>query len=119
MDLIDATAGEVSTDSVGKISLSSLFRRTYSSITAVLDNMFRRSADKIPNNEEMRKEPNLEILQRKKREVTPILKIFKEHIAASLEKEKAVNWKVIKNALNKEVEKLNKRNEYKWVFVEG
>lgn len=60
MDLIDATAGGVSNDSVVKISLSSLFRRTYSSITDVLDNMFRRSADKIPNNEEMREE-HLEI----------------------------------------------------------
>jgi hypothetical protein len=40
MDLIDATAAEVASSSVVKLSLSSLFRRSYSSITDVLSNVF-------------------------------------------------------------------------------
>jgi len=44
MDLIDAIAGQSSKESTVKISLSTLFRRTYSSITDVVDNLFRRKA---------------------------------------------------------------------------
>jgi len=52
MDLIDAIAGS-HYDSVVKTSLSSLFRRKYSSITDVLDNLFRCNAEEIPQNLEV------------------------------------------------------------------
>jgi len=55
MDLIDAMAGS-NHDSVVKISLSSLFRRTYSSITDVADNLFRRKAENNPTAEELQEE---------------------------------------------------------------
>lgn len=45
MDLIDAFAGQPSKESIVKISLSNLFRRTYSSITDVVDNLFRQEAN--------------------------------------------------------------------------
>lgn len=48
MDLIDANA-EHRADSVVKLSLSSLFRRTYSSITDVLDNLFREAPHEVPD----------------------------------------------------------------------
>jgi len=41
MDLIDATAGEGASSSIVKLSLSLLFRRSYSSITDVLENLFK------------------------------------------------------------------------------
>ncbi len=44
MDIIDAIAGQSSKESAVKISLSNLFRRTYSSITDVVDNLFRQEA---------------------------------------------------------------------------
>lgn len=46
MDLIDAAAAGGSSSSIVKLSLSSLFRRSYSSITDVLDNFFRPSSNK-------------------------------------------------------------------------
>jgi len=49
MDLIDAVAGENAANSIVKISLSQLFRRTYSSITDVLDNLFRLRPDNAPS----------------------------------------------------------------------
>jgi hypothetical protein len=52
MDFIDALA-ESSTDSVVKVSLSNTFRRTYSSITDVFDNMFRKKPDQNPSEEEL------------------------------------------------------------------
>lgn len=55
MDLIDAVA-ESSRDSVVKASLSSLFRRQYSSITDVVDNLFRRKTEKNPNEQELQEE---------------------------------------------------------------
>jgi len=61
MDLIDAVAGP-NHDSVVKTSLSPLFRRKYSSITDVADNMFRRNAEKNPAEEELR-EDHLKLTQ--------------------------------------------------------
>lgn len=55
MDLIDAVAGS-SRDSVVKTSLSPLFRRQYSSITDVVDNLFRRNAEENPSGQELREE---------------------------------------------------------------
>ncbi len=55
MDLIDAIAGP-SHESVVKVSLSPLFRRKYSSITDVVDNMFRRKAEENPNKQELQEE---------------------------------------------------------------
>jgi hypothetical protein len=49
MDLIDAVAAEDSSTSIVKISLSSLFRRTYSSITDVLDSLFKSGPETNPN----------------------------------------------------------------------
>jgi hypothetical protein len=53
MDLVDAIAGQSSKESAVKISLSNLFRRTYSSITDVVDNLFRREADVNLTHDEM------------------------------------------------------------------
>lgn len=55
MDLIDAVAGP-NRESVVKTSLSPLFRRKYSSITDVADNMFRRKAEENPNEQELQEE---------------------------------------------------------------
>ena len=55
MDLIDAIAGQPSKESAVKISLSNLFRRSYSSITDVVDNLFRREADINLKSDEMQK----------------------------------------------------------------
>ena len=52
LDLIDAIAGQVSKKSSVKLSLSHLFRRSYSSITDVIDNLFRRKANTNPSPEE-------------------------------------------------------------------
>lgn len=54
MDLIDAIAGTTH-ESMVKASLSPLFRRTYSSITDVTDNMFLLKSDENPNIQETRK----------------------------------------------------------------
>lgn len=61
MDFIDALAGSTS-ESVVKISLSELFRRTYCSITDVLDNMFRRKAEQNPSEQELQ-EGHLKVAQ--------------------------------------------------------
>lgn len=55
MDLIDAVAA-TPVDSVVKLSLSPLFRRTYSSLTDVLGTMFRRNLKTPPTTEDTRKE---------------------------------------------------------------
>lgn len=55
-DCIDAIAGQQSKESTVKISLSKLFRRTYSSLTDVVDNLFRREADKNLFPEELHEE---------------------------------------------------------------
>jgi hypothetical protein len=55
LDLIDAIA-ETNHGSVVKTSLSLLFRRQYSSITDVADNMFRCKAEENPNEQELKEE---------------------------------------------------------------
>ena len=55
MDLIDAIAGP-NHESVVKASLSPLFRRKYSSITDVCDNMFRLKAEENPSEQELQEE---------------------------------------------------------------
>ncbi|MGH2639829.1 MAG: transposase [Rhabdochlamydiaceae bacterium] len=55
MDLIDAVASK-NQESVVKTSLNPLFRRKYSSITDVVDNLFRCTAEQNPNEEELRTE---------------------------------------------------------------
>ena len=55
LDLIDALAESAST-SIVKISLSSLFRRTYSSITDVVDNLFRLRNGQNPSEQELQEE---------------------------------------------------------------
>ena len=55
MDLIDALAGP-NRESIVKLSLSQLFRRTYCSITDVIDNMFRRKAEQNPDVQELQQE---------------------------------------------------------------
>lgn len=60
LDCIDAIAGQQSKESAVKISLSKLFRRTYSSLTDVVDNLFRRKANINPPPDELHKE-HLEI----------------------------------------------------------
>ncbi len=56
MDLIDAVAGQVNKESVVKLSLSHLFRRTFSSITDAVDNLFRRKANTHPTPHEYKEE---------------------------------------------------------------
>lgn len=60
MDLIDAIAGHVFKESAVKVSLSNLFRREYSTITDVVDNLFRQKANTNPLPNEL-KENQLEI----------------------------------------------------------
>ena len=55
LDLIDAIAGP-NHESVVKASLSPLFRRNYSSITDVCDNMFRLKAEENPSEQELQEE---------------------------------------------------------------
>lgn len=62
MDLIDAIAGQPSKDSTVKVSLSSLFRRGYCSITDVVDNFFRTKANIDPKPEDL-KESRIKIIQ--------------------------------------------------------
>ncbi|MGH2638806.1 MAG: transposase [Rhabdochlamydiaceae bacterium] len=54
MDLIDAVAAETNASSVVKLSLSELFRRKYSSLTDVLDSLFRTNLKFAPTIEEQR-----------------------------------------------------------------
>ncbi|HEV8051957.1 MAG TPA: transposase, partial [Parachlamydiaceae bacterium] len=56
LDLIDAIAGQTTKESSVKLSLCRLFRRGYSSITDVVDNLFRQKAEVNPNPEELKKE---------------------------------------------------------------
>jgi len=56
MDLIDTVAARTSADSVVKLSLSELFRRTYSSLTDVLSSLFRMDLKTPPTDEERRKQ---------------------------------------------------------------
>lgn len=53
MDLIDAIAGHVVKESAVKVSLSNLFRREYSTITDVVDNLFRQEANMDPLPDEL------------------------------------------------------------------
>ena len=62
IDLIDALAATPTTDSVVKLSLSSLFGRTYSSLTDVLSCLFRTNLKTLPTDEE-RKEQTLKVTQ--------------------------------------------------------
>jgi hypothetical protein len=56
LDLIDAIAGQQSKESSVKVSLSNLFRRGYSSLTDVVDNLFRINAKKRPDPTELQEE---------------------------------------------------------------
>lgn len=56
LDLIDSIAGQQSKESTVKLSLSNLFRRGYSSLTDVVDNLFRRKANKNLETKELREE---------------------------------------------------------------
>jgi hypothetical protein len=62
LDLIDALAATPTTDSVVKLSLSSLFGRTYSSLTDVLSSLFRTNLKALPTDEE-RNEQTLKLTQ--------------------------------------------------------
>ena len=62
MDLIDALAATATTDSVVKLSLSSLFARTYSSLTDVLSSLFRTNL-KIPPADEERQMQAFKVIQ--------------------------------------------------------
>ena len=56
MDLIDAVSAMTTADSVVKLSLSDLFRRTYSSLTDVLSSLFRTNLKIPPTNEDKQKQ---------------------------------------------------------------
>ena len=56
MDLIDAVSAMTTADSVVKLSLSDLFRRTYSSLTDVLSSLFRTNLKIPPTDEEKQKQ---------------------------------------------------------------
>jgi hypothetical protein len=56
MDLIDAVSAETNATSIVKFSLSDLFRRKYSSITDVLDSLFRSDLKKSPTREDTKKQ---------------------------------------------------------------
>lgn len=62
MDLIDSLAGQTSKESPVKLSLNCLFRRSYSSITDAVDNLFRRQPNLNPSPDEL-KEDQLKITQ--------------------------------------------------------
>src|SRR3989338_1592525 len=55
MDFIDALAGEPNFKSTVKLSLSDLFRRQYSSLTDVLDSLFRSNLKNPPREEDTQK----------------------------------------------------------------
>jgi hypothetical protein len=56
MDLIDAVSAMTIADSVVKLSLSDLFRRTYSSLTDVLSSLFRTNLKIPPTDEDKEKQ---------------------------------------------------------------
>jgi hypothetical protein len=56
MDLIDAVSAMDTADSVVKLSLSDLFRRTYSSLTDVLSSLFRTNLKIPPTDEDKQKQ---------------------------------------------------------------
>ncbi len=56
MDLIDAVSAEIRADSIVKLSLSDLFRRKYSSLTDVLNSLFRTNLKAAPTIKEMREQ---------------------------------------------------------------
>ena len=56
MDLIDTVAAETNATSIVKFSLSDLFRRKYSSLTDVLDSLFRTNLKLKPTKEEKEKQ---------------------------------------------------------------
>ena len=56
MDLVDATAGNINGNSIVQLSLSSLFRREYSSITDAIHNLFCKKSDQVPSEEDLRDE---------------------------------------------------------------
>ena len=62
MDLIDAVSATTTADSVVKLSLSDLFRRTNSSLTDVLSSLFRTNL-KIPQTDEERQKQAFKITQ--------------------------------------------------------
>lgn len=62
LDLIDALAATPTTDSVVKLSLSSLFARTYSSLTDVLSSLFRTDLKRLSTDKE-RNEETLKVTQ--------------------------------------------------------
>lgn len=62
MDLIDVVSAMSTADSVVKLSLSDLFRRTYSSLTDVLSSLFRTNL-KIPPTDEDKQKQVLKVTQ--------------------------------------------------------
>lgn len=62
MDLIDTVSAMTTADSVVKLSLSDLFRRTYSSLTDVLSSLFRANL-KIPLTDEERQKQAFKVTQ--------------------------------------------------------
>jgi hypothetical protein len=62
MDLIDAVSATNTADSVVKLSLSDLFRRTYSSLTDVLSSLFRTNL-KIPSIDEDKQKQAFKVTQ--------------------------------------------------------
>lgn len=56
MDLIDAVSAMTTADSVVKLSLSDLFRRTYSSLTDVLSSLFRTNLKTQPTDQDKQKQ---------------------------------------------------------------
>ena len=71
MDLIDALAATPSSDSIVKLSLSDLFRRTYSSLTDVLSSLFRTDL-KVPITDEKQRQQTFKVTQLLAQECTPI-----------------------------------------------
>ena len=70
MDLIDAVSSTTTANSVVKLSLSDLFRRTYSSLTDVLSSLLRTNLKIMPTEEE-RREQTLKITQLLAEECAP------------------------------------------------
>jgi DDE superfamily endonuclease len=62
MDLIDAVSAMTTADSVVKLSMSDLFRRTYSSLTDVLSSLFRTDL-KIPATDEDKQKQAFKVTQ--------------------------------------------------------
>ena len=70
MDLIDAVSAEITASSVVKMSLSELFRRKYSSLTDVLNSLFRTNL-KAPPTAKGRQQQTLKITQLLAEECAP------------------------------------------------